>query len=330
MKSPLVSIIIPCFNREELIQETLNSVINQTYPHWEAIIVDDGSTDNSVAVVNEYFKKDNRIKLLLRNREPKNASVCRNIGIENSKGKYLIFLDSDDILAPNCLENRVEFMGLNQNIHFAVFQMAFFDNKGVIENSHITKKKENYLYSYLSYDLPWQTTCPIWKTSFVCEKIGGYNETYPRLQDVEFNTRALMIDKVKFKVLSETEPDCYYHNHTSKNFDRTILIKGFILYIDEFHEQVKNRRDYKTCSLHLKSCFKEAIRSYYSFKKKGFCKKEVQLILSFTKKEFGAGLIRFSTFFLTYILMFAYYLRFEKTPFGKNLLRVIMKLIKLS
>ena len=92
----VVSIIIPSFNREILIQETLDSVLQQTYPRWEAIVIDDGSLDKTCEVVQSYSDKDQRIKLIKRDRQPKSASVCRNIGIENAKGKYALFLDSDD------------------------------------------------------------------------------------------------------------------------------------------------------------------------------------------------------------------------------------------
>ncbi|UXX81111.1 glycosyltransferase [Reichenbachiella carrageenanivorans] len=103
---PLVSIIIPSFNREALIAETLQSVLDQTYPTWECLIVDDGSIDGTKAVAQSFIEKDARFKWLERHREPKGAPTCRNIGIEKSKGEYVIFLDSDDLLYPHCIEKR--------------------------------------------------------------------------------------------------------------------------------------------------------------------------------------------------------------------------------
>ena len=83
------SIIIPNYNKEEYVRDTLDSVFNQTYKNIEVIVVDDGSTDNSINIINEY-----NVKLLHTNR--KRAGGARNIGIDNASGDYIIFLDSDD------------------------------------------------------------------------------------------------------------------------------------------------------------------------------------------------------------------------------------------
>src|SRR5579875_652313 len=104
--SKVVSIITPSFNRADIVGETAASIFNQTYPHWEWVIVDDGSTDNSWEVLQQLAAKDERVKIFRRNREPKGACACRNIAIENCSGEYLIFLDTDDLLASFCLEQR--------------------------------------------------------------------------------------------------------------------------------------------------------------------------------------------------------------------------------
>ena len=106
MIKELVSIIIPSFNSETYISETIDSILNQTYPYWEAIVVDDGSSDETCSIVKRYSQNDKRIQLFLRVSTAKGASVCRNIGIEKAIGKYIIFLDSDDLLAPFCLKER--------------------------------------------------------------------------------------------------------------------------------------------------------------------------------------------------------------------------------
>ena len=87
-----VSIIIPNKNKEAYLRETLDSVIAQTYQHWEAIIVDDASTDNSKEIIRSYTDKDDRIQLIV-NDISAGGSACRNIGIKNSKGRFIIFFD---------------------------------------------------------------------------------------------------------------------------------------------------------------------------------------------------------------------------------------------
>jgi glycosyltransferase involved in cell wall biosynthesis len=95
---PIVSIIIPTYNRAHLIGETLDSVLAQTYTNWECIIVDDGSTDNTDEVVEEYVKKDSRFKYYHRPDEHlPGGNGARNYGFKMSKGEYVNWLDSDDL-----------------------------------------------------------------------------------------------------------------------------------------------------------------------------------------------------------------------------------------
>ena len=107
-----VSIITPSYNTKAFIKATFDSVISQTYSNWEWIIVDDQSTDDSFDYVKELAKNEKRITVL---QTPKNSgtAVARNIGLKNAKGRYITFLDSDDILDPNYLENQLEKMKNN-------------------------------------------------------------------------------------------------------------------------------------------------------------------------------------------------------------------------
>ena len=105
-----VSVITPNFNRANTLPGTIESVIAQTCDHWEMIIVDDGSTDESFSIISGFAECDSRIKAFKRHRMPKGPSTCRNIGAEKAAGKYLVFLDSDDLLAEHCLSQRIEMM----------------------------------------------------------------------------------------------------------------------------------------------------------------------------------------------------------------------------
>lgn len=99
MKNPLISIIIPTYNRAHLIRETLDSILAQTYENWECIIVDDGSTDNTDEVLKEYQTSDHRFQFYKRpNDKPKGANACRNYGFQLSKGEFVGWFDSDDIM----------------------------------------------------------------------------------------------------------------------------------------------------------------------------------------------------------------------------------------
>lgn len=96
------SIIIPVYNVEKFLKTCIESVLNQTYKNYEIILIDDGSTDCSGKICDLYKKKNNKIKVF--HNKNQGASLCRNIGIDNSIGKYILFLDSDDYIREDCLE----------------------------------------------------------------------------------------------------------------------------------------------------------------------------------------------------------------------------------
>lgn len=108
----LVSIIMPNWNCETYVGETIHSVQSQSYQNWELIIIDDCSTDSSCDVIESFAEKDGRIKLL-RNSKNLGAAESRNLGLREAKGKWIAFLDSDDLWLPNKLEKQLEFMDAN-------------------------------------------------------------------------------------------------------------------------------------------------------------------------------------------------------------------------
>lgn len=109
MSKKMITIIIPTYNRSEFIQQTLESVRNQTFTNWECLIIDDQSSDNSYEIVKNYTYIDNRFKYFKRpSNRNSGASSCRNIGLEHAKGEYIQFLDSDDVMDLNKLECQIK------------------------------------------------------------------------------------------------------------------------------------------------------------------------------------------------------------------------------
>src|SRR5690606_37985604 len=126
---PLVSIIIPTYNRAHLIGETLDSVLAQTYTNWECIILDDGSTDNTTEVVQGYLDKDPRFQYHHRPADrPKGANACRNYGFEVSKGEYVNWFDDDDVMFNSKIEVQLNVL-LNYKIDFTIAKFSNFRNK---------------------------------------------------------------------------------------------------------------------------------------------------------------------------------------------------------
>ena len=99
----LISIIIPCYNAEKYLHSCIDSVLQQTYKNWECLLINDGSKDKTLTILEEYSAKDKRLKNF--SQENHGLSATRNLGIENATGKYLFFLDSDDLITKDALQN---------------------------------------------------------------------------------------------------------------------------------------------------------------------------------------------------------------------------------
>ncbi|TPG44663.1 glycosyltransferase family 2 protein [Flavobacterium pectinovorum] len=121
--SELVSIIIPTYNTEKFIGLTLQSVQNQSYQNWEMILVDDASTDKTVKIINDFAEKDNRIKLFQLAKNSGNG-VARNVALEKATGKYIAYLDADDLWFPMKLEKQIQFLKDNK----LPFTFSFYDS----------------------------------------------------------------------------------------------------------------------------------------------------------------------------------------------------------
>src|SRR5690554_2344188 len=124
----LVSIVMPAYNAEKYIGAAIDSVIAQTYQNWELIVVDDASNDNTASVIEEYTKKDIRVKYH-RLHENSGAAIARNTAIELAHGKYMAFLDSDDTWFPEKLSKQISFME-NNNYLFTCTSYTKIDEKG--------------------------------------------------------------------------------------------------------------------------------------------------------------------------------------------------------
>lgn len=122
MEIPLVSIITPSFNAEKFIAQTIESVQKQTHTNWEMIIVDDCSVDNTFSIIKEIALKDKRIQYL-RLEKNSGTGIARNIALSKSKGKYIAFVDSDDLWKPTKLEKQIDYLTTNQ----LPFTFSFYD-----------------------------------------------------------------------------------------------------------------------------------------------------------------------------------------------------------
>lgn len=135
-----VSIITPAFNSGRFIAETIQSVIDQTYLFWEMIIVDDGSSDETCAIVNRFARTDKRIKLV-QLRKNGGAARARNTALQSCSGRFVAYLDADDVWYPEKLSKQVEFM-LEKGCGFSCVSYEVIDNEGRPHNKYIRMKPE--------------------------------------------------------------------------------------------------------------------------------------------------------------------------------------------
>jgi glycosyltransferase involved in cell wall biosynthesis len=190
---PLISVIIPTYNRDLLLGETLGSILGQTYQNWECIVVDDGSIDYTEELMEFYIISDPRISYFKR---PKNrlkgANACRNYGFELSKGDYINWFDDDDLMHPEKLELQLKTLE-NSDYNFSVCQSLVFDNKTNnilgLRNSLIIS--DHSFNDYLRMKIGWLTQVPLWKKDFLIQNNFKFDEELNAAQEWEFHCRIL-------------------------------------------------------------------------------------------------------------------------------------------
>lgn len=239
--APLVSVVVPCYNKERYVERTLSSLRAQTYANFEVKIVDDCSTDRSWEIVQCFVSKDKRF-FAERNEINKGGDYCRNRGFSLSKGEYLIFLDADDWLSEDCLAGRVAEMQRDVAGELDMIVFPSISNRGGrLFNYMALRDGADAVLEFLRQDSPWQTMMPIWRRSSF-ELLGGFDEAFPRLQDVELFSRAL-IGGVRYKASERKTYDCYYCDEDARMMSLDNLARkttsSMLMFLDKMIELVK-------------------------------------------------------------------------------------------
>ena len=198
--TPLVSVVIPMFNAYPYIKDMLECMEKQTYKNWELIIVDDGSTDDSISIVEKFVEKDSRIKIIKRPQSrKKGGNTCRNIGLENANGEYIIWFDADDLIAPYCIEQRVNFIREDPDIDFAIFPAVPFHVKPFDIKSVVGYKEyPDPINCFLKNFVPFQVVTNIYKRESLLKNNIFWDELLAARQDPDFNICCLISD-LKFQ-----------------------------------------------------------------------------------------------------------------------------------
>ncbi|MCA0153719.1 glycosyltransferase family 2 protein [Winogradskyella vincentii] len=243
----LISIIIPTFNRAQILPETLDSILSQSYEMWECIVVDDGSTDNTDDLLNTYAKSDSRFQYIKRPKDkPKGANACRNYGFEISKGDFINWFDSDDIMHPEFLQTRISKLIEEDSLDFCACLGRKFV-KG-IEVDALTIKphvliSNNYLEDYLLNGLFFYTPAPLWRKRFLLGK-ELFDETMQRAQESDFHFRMLSLNPNYLYL----EDALFYvrvgQESITKGADKSFLAQNSVFkYFNTVFNVLKNKKD---------------------------------------------------------------------------------------
>lgn len=169
MSQPKISIIVPCYNLAQYLDEALQSVLNQSYSDWECIIINDGSPDNTEDIANKWVAKDSRFVYIYK--ENGGVSSARNLGMEKAKGIYIIPLDADNKLRPEFIEKSIYLLDLNDDVDLVYGDVQFFGNKDYKWKGRPFDITEIVLNNYID-------NCACFRKS-VWEVLGGYDENMP-------------------------------------------------------------------------------------------------------------------------------------------------------
>lgn len=222
-----VSIVIPFYNKLEFLKEMVDSIINQSYQEWELLLVNDGADENTLNYVNIVSSSDSRIRVINRHRLPKGAQTCRNIGLDNAIGEYICFFDSDDIVLPHCLQNRINYMDNNPNIDFGVFRAKTFDSLSNSEIQYLGVKRTSDDIKYFIHGyLPFAVWTNIYRTQSL-KKIGAsWDENILSLQDADFNIQNIVVHQLKYSYNKGDIDYLWRINHNTNSITQRIHSKN--------------------------------------------------------------------------------------------------------
>ena len=242
-----LSIVMPVFNHPEELKAMLDSILANSFHDWELLAVDDGSEIETLSVLEKYAEKDKRIHFIRREREPKGAQTCRNIGLEAAQGKFIIFFDSDDYIAPYCLQQRVDEIQAHPELDFMVFRSGLYYDNEFRKQPNILNFGYDFhqddIVAFCARNLPFI----VWNNIYRCEALRKHNISWDTkllsLQDAQFNLECLLAG-LRYSY-SECPPDYGYRttstNSVSKQLRSPAHQDSNIYATERFYQLVRNK-----------------------------------------------------------------------------------------
>jgi glycosyltransferase involved in cell wall biosynthesis len=238
-KDPEVSVIIPTYNRSDLLSRAIRSVLNQTYRNFELIIVDDGSTDNTKQIVGEYQKKDKRI-IYIWEKNSGGPAKPKNTGIQNSKGKYIAFLDDDDEWLSKKLEKQIKLFKISdKNLGFIGCNAIIINelDKKICDCHKVMNKKNKRAFNSLLEDNIIHSASSIIVKKKVLNNVGFFDENFKYADDWD-----LWLRISKFYAFSSIPDNLYKYRVHGKNTMKSINLKEDIKVWENFYN--KHKKEY--------------------------------------------------------------------------------------
>jgi len=236
---PTVSIVIPTLNRAHLVSRAIKSVLNQTYQFFEIIVVDDGSTDETEKIIQEFRNK--RIKYI-KHKKSKGPGAARNTGIKASSGYYIAFLDSDDEWLPTKLEKQINLFKKNTfNTGLIYCGVAHIDqiNRNVKEK-WIPKYRGYVFEKNLSANFVVSGSSSVIVQRKALKKAGKFDESLPSCEDWDLWIR--IANYFEFDYVPEILVNCFAHSERiSSNFERVVL--GLKLFSKKYKKEIDRQRN---------------------------------------------------------------------------------------
>ncbi|TWA52914.1 glycosyl transferase family 2 [Azospirillum baldaniorum] len=192
---PQISVIIPCYNAERTIGETLSSAAMQTLAAIEIIVIDDGSSDRSAEIVADFARADQRV--VLHRQVNCGVSVARNRGIAQARAPIIAFLDSDDLWLPDALATHLDHFQENPELGVSFARVRFMDSNGNDTLASSTARVQGLAPQHLLYENPTSTTSTWVVRRAVFSAVGGFDETLSHAEDQEFLFRMMVLSSWK-------------------------------------------------------------------------------------------------------------------------------------
>ena len=229
----MISVIVPVYNVENVLHYCIDSILNQTYKDFELILVDDGSTDKSGKICDEYADQDSRIRVF--HKKNGGVSSARNVGIDNAKGEYICFVDSDDFVSLKYIETLLEIKKRHQDIDNIWCSFRTVDSYNVELSDIVIKQSEmifNRIHIMDLHDkrLDAGPVCKLYSYSIIDKFSIRYDETISLGEDLLFNYQYLDCTNGKIILLSEG----LYYYYTSNKSSLTQSLKNIHLFIREY------------------------------------------------------------------------------------------------